>query len=65
MYRSDNNGHVKVTKGKRHDYLGMILDYSKQGCLGVDMKYYMKDIIEEFPYPIKKSRAPWREKLFK
>ena len=38
MYGSDNNGHVKVTRGKRHDYLGMILDYSKQGCLGVDMK---------------------------
>ena len=64
-YGSDINGHVKVNKGKKHDYLGMILDYSKQGCLRVDMRYYIRDMIKEFPYQIKKSRAPWTEKLFK
>eukprot|EP00957_Ditylum_brightwellii_P030447 2305874-Ditylum_brightwellii.AAC.1 len=43
----------------------MIQDYSKQDCLGVDMKYYIKDMIKEFPYHIKKSKVPWTDKLFK
>ena len=28
-YGSDDLGHVTVTRGKRNDYLGMTLDYSK------------------------------------
>ena len=30
-YGSDLSGHIKVTKGKRHEYLAMILDYSEKG----------------------------------
>ena len=32
-------GDVKVTRGKIHDYLAMILDYTKSGELTVDMVY--------------------------
>ena len=36
-YGSDELGSVKVTRGKKHDYLEMILDYSETGDLLVDM----------------------------
>ena len=54
-YGSEELGHVKVHRGKRHDYLGMILDYGIEGKLQVDMKYYIRKMIEEwlriFSYP--------------
>ena len=64
-YGSDKLGHVKVYRGKRHDYLGMILDYSLAGKLQVDMKYYIDKMIEEYPYPIKPANSPWNDNLFK
>ncbi len=33
MYGSDTVGHVKVTRGKKHDYLAMILDSNTTGVL--------------------------------
>ena len=35
---------VKVTRGKRHEYLSMVMDYSIPGVLKVDMTKYVKDI---------------------
>ena len=64
-YGSDELGHVKVHRGKRHDYLGMILDYSLAGKLQVDMKDYIDKMIEEYPYPIKPANSPWNDNLFK
>jgi len=65
-YGSDKIGHVKAVRGERHDYLGMILDYSKPHALQIDMKYYIKAMEEEFPYPVKRTKvAPWNDKLFK
>ena len=58
-------GHVKVTRGKRHDYLGMMLDYSIPSKLQVDMRYYVDNMINEYPEKIKKTKAPWNESLFK
>jgi hypothetical protein len=44
----------------------MILDYSKEGAIKVDMRYYVRNMVEEFPFPINgKSTTPWGEKLFK
>ena len=34
---SDGIGEVKTTRGKKHEYLGMILDYSTKCVLIVDM----------------------------
>ena len=64
-YGSEELGHVKVHRGKRHDYLGMILDYSLAGKLQVDMKYYIDKMIEEYPYPITPASSPWNDNLFK
>eukprot|EP00957_Ditylum_brightwellii_P028024 2115844-Ditylum_brightwellii.AAC.1 len=49
-YRSDLNRHVNVVQGKRHNYLGMILDFSKIGCLMIHMKYYILGMLDNFPY---------------
>jgi hypothetical protein len=65
-YGSDNLGHVKVVRGKKHDYLGMILDSDDEGAMKVDMVYYIKGMLEDFPYPIGPTKAtPWTEKLLK
>jgi hypothetical protein len=62
-YGSDDLGHVKVVRGKVHNYLGMILDFTDSGAMKVDMVYYIKGMFEEFPYPIGPARAtPWTEK---
>jgi hypothetical protein len=44
-----NYGAVKATHGDRHDYLGMVLDFSqkKGGTLIVDMCDYVAEMIEE------------------
>jgi hypothetical protein len=52
-YGSDNLGHVKVVRGKIHDYLAMIMDFTQEGALKIDIKYYIKGMLEEFPYEIK------------
>ena len=42
----------------------MILDYSVDGVLKVDMRYYFDVMIKEFPYEMKsKVAGPWTEKL--
>ncbi len=65
MYE-DDAGKVKVTRGKKHKYLGMLLDYSKPGSVKFDMGDYVKKIIEEFPENIvSAARTPAGEHLFK
>ena len=43
----------------------MILDYTLKGKLQVDMKYYIDEMIKEYPYPIKSANSPWNDSLFK
>jgi hypothetical protein len=64
-YGSDDLGHVKVVRGKVHDYLGMIMDFTQEGALKIDMKYYIEGMLEEFPYEVKPKATPWTEKLLK
>jgi hypothetical protein len=42
-------GHVKTHRGKRHDYLGMALDFNTKGKVVVDMVPYVKEMLEGFP----------------
>merc|ERR1719410_1029553 len=65
IYGSDELGHVKIHRGKRHEYLGMILDYTLKEKLQVDMRYYIDDMVDNYPYPIKSANFPWNDKLFK
>ena len=62
---SDILVHVKVTRGKIHDYLGMTLDYSDTGKLKIDMRDYILSMESEWPYEIKKEYKPWNGNLFK
>ena len=49
MYEDELIGAVKVNRGKVHDYLGMKLDFSTPGEVKLDMKEYVKSMIEFFP----------------
>jgi hypothetical protein len=65
-YGSEDLGHVKIVRGKTHDYLAMIMDFTQDGALKIDMKYYIEGMLNEFPFPIKsKPATPWTEKLLK
>ena len=57
---------VTATRGPRHDYLGMTLDFSTPGEVKIDMKDYVKSMVEEFPLDLPgTSRTPANENLFK
>ena len=57
---------MKVGKVKIHDYLGMIMDFTLDGVLKIDINYYTKRTLEGFPYDIKATKkAPWTKKLLK
>jgi hypothetical protein len=57
---------MTVTRGSKHRYLGMDLDFSKPGLLGITMIKYIDDIFEDFPELITKtSRTPHTDNLFK
>ncbi len=43
---------VAAHRGKVHDYLGMIFDFSKKGKVVVNMVQYIKNIIADFPEEI-------------
>jgi hypothetical protein len=49
------HGKVTATCGKVHDYLGMELDYWKQGVLKVNMTKYVENMINEFPVKLGKK----------
>lgn len=57
-------GQVKAVRGKRHDYLGMVLDYEEPGKVKVDMTTYVKAIVEDFPEPVQRFSHPWTGNLF-
>ena len=40
---------LTVKRGKKHDYLGMLLDYSVKGKVKIDMRKYIETILEELP----------------
>ena len=44
----------------------MILDFTQDGALKIDMKYYIEGMLEEFPHDIKSIKTtPWADKLLK
>ena len=60
---------VKPSRGKKHDYLAMLLDYSTPGVVKIDMSDYVKKILAEFPYlkelGTEGAKSPAAEHLFK
>ena len=60
-------GEVKCTRGKKHVCLGMTLDYSVPGQVSVDMKRYVRDMLQQFPQEYLKGskvKSPWNDNLF-
>jgi hypothetical protein len=59
------HGEVKATRGKVHDYLGMVFDFSVDGEVTISMTEYMKKLVDEFPFPITGTAyTPAAEDLF-
>ena len=57
---------MSVTRGKKHRYLGMDMDYSTPGVLQVLIVKYIQDILDDFPELITKSApTPHTDNLFK
>ena len=55
---------VEPTFGKKHEFLGMYFDFSEKGRVQVDMKYYIDNMLEDFPMNITKtSKTPAGERL--
>ena len=48
MYVYQNIGNVKSVRGKVHEYLSMTLDYSTRVEVNMDMRKYVKNMIDEF-----------------
>jgi len=48
-------GKVKINQGKVHEYLGMKLDFLVRGKLKVDMRDYVKEMLESFPITLGKN----------
>ena len=50
---------------KKHDYLGMMFDFSEKGKVKIDMIDYVKSMVEDFPTKIKGSdKTPAANDLF-
>ena len=58
-------GEISVSEGKRHDYLGMFLDYNEDGVVQVDMRAYLSTILDDLPKEFKgKARSPAAKHLY-
>ena len=57
---------MNISRGNVHDYLGMNLDFSKQGELGVDMRAYIDVMLSDAPEDMKGAAVtPAASHLFK
>ena len=60
-------GKVKAVRGKKHDFLGMILDFSEKGKVKIDMTSYVSQMVDEFPVdfgPDDVQKTPAASNLF-
>jgi len=66
IYEDPEIGMMTVNRGKRHEYLGMWLDYSTPGKVKIDMKDYVEKMINEFSYelPERNVNSPAAKHLF-
>ena len=55
---------VEPTRGKKHDYLCMLVDFTEKGKVKIDIIKYVESMIEDFPMKINKiSKTPAAENL--
>jgi hypothetical protein len=66
MYASNGIGELNVTRGLRHHYLAMTLDYIVQGILKHGITTFVAKMVEDFPAKIPGvKKCPWNKNLFK
>jgi hypothetical protein len=66
IYDDKEIGMIKVNYGPRHEFHGMILDYCKHGKIIIDMKDYVKNMVNDFKYDINKiAKTLAADHLFK
>ena len=61
------HGQVTTHRGKKHNYLGMTLDYSRENEVKMDMREYVRGMLETFLIKFKANQTavtPASEKLF-
>ena len=58
-------GEVKAHRGKTHDYLGMRLNYSKDGKVQINMTDYVEEMTESFPMEIRETKKVRKSFMFK
>jgi hypothetical protein len=61
------HGKVTATHGQIHDYLGMELDYRKQGELKINTTKYVENMLNDFPVKLRKkdmAKMPAGDHLF-
>jgi hypothetical protein len=49
------HGEVVIHRGKKHDYLGMKIDFSEKGMVKIGMTEYVESMLEVFPEKIKST----------
>jgi hypothetical protein len=65
-YLSSIYGGLAVHQGKKHDYLGMDLDYSEKGKVKISMINYINNVSKEFPEHLgATATSPAADHLFK
>eukprot|EP00957_Ditylum_brightwellii_P171293 13039681-Ditylum_brightwellii.AAC.1 len=65
-WMGEKYGKLRTTRRKIHDYLGMVLNFSKKGEVRISMIDYIKETIEDFPEAIEGTVAtPAADHLFK
>ena len=65
LYGGTKEGKVKIIDGKVHDYLGMRLNYETPNKVIVDMKNYIDNMCNEYPFELNGNvNYPWDLKLF-
>jgi hypothetical protein len=58
-------GKMTVTRGKKHVFLGMEIEYLENGTASIDMSEYLREGIQEFPEVINSSAAtPARRDMY-
>ena len=56
---------LSMHMGVKHDYLGVDMEFCKDGALEISMFKYLKNVIEEFPEMIVgRAATPAHDKLF-
>ena len=57
---------VTATRGREHDYLAMVLQFTADGKVIIDMTRYVEKMVEDFPDKLRDGiNLPWTERLFK